>query len=498
MSMEIRLRTDAPEFYNDIAEMFRLVWGQDSSVYMEGHTAPAAAQADLLCVHRSGDTDYTFDNAVYCLLRSPDGGVRLLRCRSCTPYRAQAALEHKRYRKRAAKNAFFDCLRPVAPAALPWGSLTGIRPTRLLYEYLGKGYTSQQGIDGLCADFHLHPDKAQLLADIVATQREAMADAQPRDIDVYIGIPFCPSRCSYCSFAAMDINKAAKLVSPYLDALRREIACAGDIVRRQGLRLRCLYFGGGTPTALTSAQLGSLLDACADAFGDGFCEVTVEAGRPDTLTPDMVDMLGERGVTRVSVNPQTLCDETLLRIGRGHTCRDVYAAYAMVRERLRVQVNMDLILGLPGESLDTMMASLEGALALAPENITVHTLALKRASKLMEQGAAHADEGGVATAVTANEARLAAAGYAPYYLYRQKYMAGRLENVGYTLPGGACLYNIHTMEETTGVIALGAGGISKRIFDRELRIERQPNPRDVAWYLQSLESIIEKKRRFFG
>lgn len=352
MSMEIRLRTDAPEFYNDIAEMFRLVWGQDSSVYMEGHTAPAAAQADLLCVHRSGDTDYTFDNAVYCLLRSPDGGVRLLRCRSCTPYRAQAALEHKRYRKRAAKNAFFDCLRPVAPAALPWGSLTGIRPTRLLYEYLGKGYTSQQGIDGLCADFHLHPDKAQLLADIVATQREAMADAQPRDIDVYIGIPFCPSRCSYCSFAAMDINKAAKLVSPYLDALRREIACAGDIVRRQGLRLRCLYFGGGTPTALTSAQLGSLLDACADAFGDGFCEVTVEAGR--------------------------------------------------------------------------------------------------------------------------------------------------LENVGYTLPGGACLYNIHTMEETTGVIALGAGGISKRIFDRELRIERQPNPRDVAWYLQSLESIIEKKRRFFG
>ena len=339
------------------------------------------------------------------------------------------------------------------------------------------------------------PDKASLLREIVAVQQQL---PPPGDawMDVYIGIPFCTTRCAYCSFSSGELGDGS-LVPPYLEALGREMAAGAALLRESGRRLRALYVGGGTPTSLNEAQLRGFLERVKTLFPDAL-EYTVEAGRPDTITPDKLAAIRDAGIGRISINPQTMNDRTLQVIGRAHTAAQTVAAYAMAREAGVRHINMDVIAGLPGESLADFARTMAAAEELKPESLTVHTLAIKRSSRLHLEHAPLPD-GETAAAMTALGRETAGKlGLQPYYLYRQKYMAGGQENVGYALPGHACLYNVDIMEENTHILAMGAGGISKRIYPDEGHIGRAPNVSNIEQYIDRVDEMIERKHLLFA
>ena len=365
-------------------------------------------------------------------------------------------LEFRRYAKRFSKLAVYNALRAVTGRSMPWGALTGIRPTK---------------------------------ADVLHAQ-EGIYAREPGAADLYIGIPFCPSKCEYCSFITADIGRTGKYVDAYLDALEREIAACEGLFSR----IKSVYIGGGTPLVLEPAQLERVLKAAAP-FARGV-EYTVEAGRPDVFTDEKLRLLQAYGVTRVCVNPQTFCDETLARIGRRHTAADVYRAFEMAR-RYPFDINVDLIAGLTGESVADFCASVDAAVALAPENITVHTLCLKKGARLKEEESRLCGAGLPEMIAYSREA-LQGAGYVPYYLYRQKYMAGNCENTGWTKPGRACVYNVDVMEEIADNIACGANAVGKKLFLEEERIERLGSPKDIPTYIGKIDEIIARKRKLYA
>ena len=323
-------------------------------------------------------------------------------------------------------------------------------------------------------------------------QRPAPGDAF---MDVYIGIPFCTTRCAYCSFASGEIGDG-RLVAPYMEALSREIRACAPLIRRSGRSLRALYVGGGTPTALPLEHFQQLLDLIREFFPDA-AEITVEAGRPDTLTREKLRAVREAGVSRISINPQTMNDRTLRIIGRAHTAQQVREAYALAREEGIAHINMDVIAGLPGEEEADFDRTMADALLLRPESLTVHTLALKRSSRMSLENAPLPDGQMAARMVARGLETARFLGMQPYYLYRQKYMAGNLENTGYALPGHACLYNVDMMEETSHILALGAGGISKRIWPQEGRITRAPNVSNIPDYIARVDEMIRRKEELF-
>ena len=415
---------------------------------------------------------------------------------STQPVFGTTPLEAKRYRKRAAKMGLYGLLKRQTGIDPPWGALTGIRPTRLVYEQLEDGVSLSEAIRRMGEVFDVKPDKARLLEEIVAMQQGVRVPEEGQ-FDLYIGIPFCTTRCAYCSFSSGELGDG-RLTEPYVGALIREIGLCREIAAEKGLRPRAGYVGGGTPTAISCGQLRRILAAAMEAF-PGAVEWTVEAGRPDTIDREKLKMLREMGVGRISVNPQSFSDETLRRIGRAHTGEDTLRAFALAREEGFSHINMDVIAALPGETIADFRRTLETVIALRPESVTVHSLAIKRSSRLHEQ---LTKEGGH-TQVGVSEAgdmidfarrALAEGGWRPYYLYRQKYMAGNLENVGYALPGNACLYNIGNMEETASVLALGAGAITKWLFDRQRRIERAPNVKNIEEYITRVDEMARRKR----
>lgn len=481
--MIVALKTNRPEYRNDIAEEIRLFLGPAEIV------EAAEGASYIFTVTLETRDDRFFARAA--ALNGPCATAE-------TAVEGTDRLERKRQEKRALKIAAFRLLRMLFPlVAVPWGSLTGIRPTKLLRE-LARSHGEAEARRQLAEIFDVTAEKVMLAAEIYRVQQPflASADAQ-RDLDVYIGIPFCRTRCLYCSFASEVIGKGEKLV-PYLQVLREDIADGAHLMRTAGLRARALYIGGGTPTVLSAAQLDDLLALALDCYG-GFSEITVEAGRPDTITPEKLAVLRAHGVGRISINPQTMNDETLRRIGRGHDAADVERCFAAAREVGFAAINMDLIAGLPGEDAAAFSQTLRRIAAMRPENLTVHTLALKRASRLMQERGEwvlpDADVTGAMLSAGATAAR--SLGMRPYYMYRQKYMSGNLENTGYALPGMECAYNIDMMEETISILAHGACGMSKRVFDAENRVERIPNPKDIATYCQKLPELLERKRRLF-
>ncbi|MEA4929866.1 MAG: coproporphyrinogen dehydrogenase HemZ [Candidatus Limiplasma sp.] len=406
------------------------------------------------------------------------------------------ALLRRRLQKRLCKLTLYDLCKELTGHRPPWGSLTGIRPTRLVYEGLARGLTLAQSTQALTDVFDVSPDRAALLGRIVAVQQTLPA---PRadEADVYVSIPFCRTRCAYCSFPGEALGRGQR-VTPYLDALLWEMEQTASLMATRGLRLRALYIGGGTPTALPPEAFARLLHHTALCFAAPR-EFTVEAGRPDTITPAHLRTLREHGVTRISVNPQTMNDDTLKRIGRDHTAAQTEEAFALARAHGFTHINMDVIAGLPGETPADFDRTLARVRALGPDSLTVHTLAIKRSSRLHLEGATLPDAAAVAAMVEAGEAAAAALGLEPYYLYRQKYMAGQQQNVGYARPGFACLYNVDIMEENTSILACGAGAISKRVFaDRELRIERAPNVSDVDTYLARVAEMAARKQALFA
>ncbi len=403
-------------------------------------------------------------------------------------------LHRKRAARRLCKQTIYDLCRKVTGEHPAWGSLTGIRPTHLMYEALQQGMDMEGAAAHLIRTFDVTEEKAKLLQDIVRVQSQ-LPPPEDRWMDVYIGIPFCTTRCTYCSFSSGELGKG-KLVEPYLAALFREMEAGAQLLRDAGKQLRAVYVGGGTPTSLNEEQLKRLLDKMMQLF-PGAMEYTVEAGRPDTITPGKLAAIRDAGVGRISINPQTMNDRTLRIIGRAHTAQQVEDAYAMAREAGIRHINMDVIAGLPGETLADFAHTMEAARRLKPESLTVHTLAIKRSSRLHLENAPLPDGDTAAAMVRMGLETAYDMGLEPYYLYRQKYMAGNQENVGYALPGHACQYNVDIMEETTHILALGAGGISKRVYPEEGHIGRAPNVSNIEQYIARVEEMAQRKRELF-
>ena len=396
------------------------------------------------------------------------------------------------------KIALYRTLSEYLGVSLPWGSLTGIRPTKMLHKIMQSEKVSLSGAKKALEEKYLVSEqKAQFAADIIRVQEEALLRYDLSDgINLYVHVPFCPSKCGYCSFVVVPIEKHRDLVKPYLDCLIKEILHAKEIIKAQGKRVLSVYIGGGTPTVLSAADLGSVLKAvraAANIRDDNNIEFTVEAGRPDTFSPEKLQVLKNNRVTRVCINPQSFCDSTLQSIGRSHSSFDVLAAFDMAKE-YGFDINTDLIAGLRNESLQDFKESVKSAVALRPANITVHTLSIKNGSDLFFKGR----EFNINTEamVAFAETELAKNGYFPYYLYRQKNMSGNLHNTGFCLKDKECINNITTMEELVSVLACGAGAISKLVAGP--RIERLANIRDVRLYIDGFDKLLEEKAKFFN
>ena len=400
------------------------------------------------------------------------------------------------YQGDALKNWGKRVILEVMSSPLPWGILTGVRPSKVAYAYLVEGRSIGETERILREDYRLREDKAALCVQVAASERLLLQDHKGTDMSVYVGIPFCPTRCSYCSFISNDKRAYNKWASAYVDALVYEMDSSHNLL--SGRKLHSFYMGGGTPTTLNPEELRKVLQAV-----DRLChiadlkEVTVEAGRPDTITPDRLQVLKEMGVTRISINPQTMIQRTLDAIGRKHSVGAVEEAFWMAREAGFDNINMDFIVGLPGEGPEEVRYSMERVKALRPDNLTVHTLAIKRSSRMNEEGAGEellgrAQQIDEMIAITAQAAK--ELGMEPYYMYRQKNMAGNFENVGYSMPGKEGLYNIEIMEERQTILAFGAGGVSKVYFPEKNRLERIPNVKGAEEYIRRIDEMIARKQ----
>ena len=394
------------------------------------------------------------------------------------------ALADHRVEQRILKQAFYRAGTAALGREPPWGAMTGVRPVKIPAKAMGNGATEVEAEALLREVYRVTPLRRRLAMDCARASLAAKKSLGEDEISLYIGIPFCPTRCAYCSFVSADVGRSLKLVDPFLEALRAELADAGELLRELGLAVRTVYVGGGTPTTLSAGQLDTLLGDLERAVDLSRCtEFTVEAGRPDTITADKLSALRDHGVDRVSVNPQSMDDKVLRAMGRAHTAADILSAWELVRAAGFPCVNMDLIAGLPADSAEGFRSSLDQVLALGPENITVHTLALKKGSRLMGSDAALPAGEEVGAMLDYAWEQLRAGGLIPYYLYRQKYMSGSFENVGWTRPGFENLYNLCMMEELHSVLALGGGGVTKLVDPAGGRIVRISNPKYPQEYL---------------
>ena len=380
---------------------------------------------------------------------------------------------------------------------LPYGALTGVRPVKLAMQCLKDGMDKEQGVAHLIRVTGMSHKKAELLYDVAKAESPLM-QTESKPIHLYVGIPFCLSRCLYCSFTSYPVKGHEHLVSTYLAALEKEILAVSQWIREYKLPLGSVYIGGGTPTALDVPSFSHLLTCLTRHFSIDGIEFTVEAGRPDTITREKLKVMKEQGVTRISINPQTMNCETLRLIGRNHTPEDIENTFALARDMGFNNINMDIIAGLPDEDEEMFRKTLEKIEAMEPEGLTVHTMAIKRASRLHEaQGVFVTTPDEVVETMIEEAAETARKmGMIPYYLYRQKNILANLENTGYAVPGRECLYNIQTMEEKQSLVALGAGAISKFIFPSG-KMERQYNLKEVTLYIERIDEMIEKKKQYF-
>lgn len=391
------------------------------------------------------------------------------------------ALEKKRVIKRYAKLSLYDFLQKRFKTELAWGALTGIRPTKLYYQQ-----PENRREEFLKGQMRVSQKKFEVLEKIAAAQKDYYFPSE-NACAFYVGIPFCPTRCQYCSFISCEISKCDCL-NEYVNALCKEIEESKKLVKN----LRSVYIGGGTPSSLPL----NLLEKVLKAVGEINCEYTVEAGRADCINKELLSLLKDYKVKRVCVNPQTFCDDTLKLMGRNHTAKQAEYAYLLAKS-MGFIINMDLIAGLPLETFETFKNTIEKALQLRPDNLTVHTLCLKKGSKLKEL-CKRLPEGEIEKMIDYSSARTAEEGYSPYYLYRQKYMAGNLENTGYSLKGRECIYNIDVMEEIAQNVACGANAVSKRVRFNQNRIERYGAPKDVHTYINKIDEIILEKQKLFA
>ena len=411
--------------------------------------------------------------------------------------RIKAADETVRLRRRALQQSYYLSAKQLLPVTPPWGALAGVRPTKITTKHLLEGGTPKSADELLRDVYYVTDDRRRLAIDCSVSTVRAVNMLQPSDLSLYVGIPFCPTRCTYCSFVSRTIGRKTELLEPYLRALEQEIAVTGRLLAQSGRTVRTLYIGGGTPTTLSAPQMERLLGVIRDNFDLSRCvEFTVEGGRPDTLDLEKLQVIRSGGADRMSINPQTMEDAVLRACGRPHKAADVLRAYGEAADAGFSAINMDLIAGLPADTTAGFRRSLDAVATLNPANITVHTLALKKGADLFEKRENLPSAGDVAEMVAYAEQTLRALGYKPYYLYRQKYMSGSFENVGWSRDNLDCLYNIYMMEEVHTILSLGGGGMNKvNLPDGTLR--RFHNPKFPEQYIEMLPGVLEQKQELF-
>ena len=412
--------------------------------------------------------------------------------------RIKAADETVRLRRQALQQSFYLAAIQLLPQLPPWGALAGVRPTKITTKHLLQGGT-RASADKLMKDiYYVQPDRRQLSLDCSESTVGAVHLMDEKDISLYVGIPFCPTRCAYCSFVSRSVGKRTELLEPYLEALRREIAITGKLLATSGKTVRTIYIGGGTPTTLSSGQMARLLDTIRESFDLSRCiEFTMEGGRPDTLDEEKLRTIAAHGADRMSINPQSMVDSVLRASGRPHKAADVLRSYEQAVNAGFKAINMDLIAGLPTDTVEGFKHSLDTVAALNPANITVHTLALKKGADLFERRENLPSQAQVEEMVAYANETLRRLGYKPYYLYRQKYMSGSFENVGWSKDNLDCLYNIYMMEELHSIVSLGGGGMNKVNLPGG-RLERFHNPKFPEQYIEQIDSVLRQKEELFA
>ena len=412
--------------------------------------------------------------------------------------RIKAADETVRLRRRALQQSYYAAAIQLLPALPPWGALAGVRPTKITTKHMLEGGTPKSA-DKLLKDVYYVTDSRRKLAVDCSTSTVAAANLLEKDdLSLYLGIPFCPTRCAYCSFVSRTVGKKTELLNPYLEALRKEMEITGRLLADSGKHIRTIYIGGGTPTTLSTPQMAWLLDAIHDSFDLSRCiEFTVEGGRPDTLDAEKLRTIRQHGADRMSINPQTMEDHVLRACGRPHTAADVIRAYREAVDAGFKAINMDLIAGLPRDSVEGFKRSLDTVAALDPANITVHTLALKKGADLFEKRVDLPTAQEVTEMVNYSENILRTLHYKPYYLYRQKYMSGSFENVGWSRDNLDCLYNIYMMEEVHTILSLGGGGMNKVNFP-DGSLQRFHNPKFPEQYIEMIDDVCRQKEEMFA
>ena len=405
--------------------------------------------------------------------------------------------ETVRLRRQILQQSVYLAALPHLESPPAWGAMAGVRPTKLSTKHLLEGGTAESA-DKLLKDvYFVTPQRRKLAIDCSLSTVDAVKKTNPNDLSLYIGIPFCPTRCSYCSFVSRTVGKRTELIEPYLNALYKELSHAGKLLANSGKTIRTIYIGGGTPTTLTSQQMARLLDTVAGSFDLSRClEFTVEGGRPDTLSAEKLQVIFDHGADRMSINPQTMEDAVLKACGRPHTAKDILNRYQEAVDAGFKAINMDLIAGLPKDSFDGFCRSLDTVAALNPANITVHTLALKKGADLFENPRDLPDFAEVSRMVDYANALLPKLGYKPYYLYRQKYMSGSFENVGWSRDNLDCLYNIYMMEEVHTILSLGGGGMNK-VNLPDGTLQRFHNPKFPEQYITQIDDVLRQKEALF-
>jgi coproporphyrinogen dehydrogenase HemZ len=397
------------------------------------------------------------------------------------------------------KKAIFEYLTEETGEEMPWGALIGVKPSKIALALINEGRDSDYIVNYFKENYNARQDKAELCINIAKVEEE-LVNRDERNISVYIGMPFCPTRCLYCSFTSNPIEKCKSVVDPYLNSLYYEIDKTANYIKEKSLNIQCVYFGGGTPTAVNDEQFEKVMKHIYNSFicGNNVEEFTVECGRPDSITLNKLNSMKRYKVHRISINPQTMNDDTLKLIGRRHSVKDVIDKYKMARECGFENINMDVIVGLPGEGLSHVERTCEEIQKLNPESITVHGMSIKRGSKLHEniinkisfaiQEQSELNSMYEKTGVLSKNLNMK-----PYYMYRQKNMVGNMENIGYTIEGKEAIYNIQMIEERQTIIACGAGAVTKVVFLDENRLERHFNVKDVREYINRVDEMVQKK-----
>jgi oxygen-independent coproporphyrinogen III oxidase len=401
--------------------------------------------------------------------------------------------------KFAVNYVYLSVLQQLTGVIQPWGTLTGIRPTKLLHNKVRQGILKQDAHQQLFNDYQIQPDKINLMQKIVDRQLAVVPDLYElkNEVSIYIGIPFCPTKCAYCTFPAYAINGRQGSVDSFLGGLHFEMREMGQFLKENNINITTVYYGGGTPTSITAEEMDMLYEEMYQSFPnvEQIREVTVEAGRPDTITPEKLKVLNKWNIDRISINPQSYIQETLKAIGRHHTVEETIEKFHLAREMNMNNINMDLIIGLPGEGVTEFQHTLAETEKLMPESLTVHTLSFKRASEMTKNKEKYkvADREEVSQMMQMATKWTEENGYDPYYLYRQKNILGNLENVGYALPGQESIYNIMIMEEQQTIIGLGCGAASKFISPQTGKITHFANPKEPKAYNESYEKYSSEK-----